>query len=260
MDMPAEIFRAYDIRGVVEEGLSVDIVRQIGCAIGAEAYDRGQQTIVVGRDGRNSGPAFQEALSEGLEEHGARRHRRRPGAHAGTLFRHPLSEYRQRCDGHRQPQSAGVQRLQDHARRRYVVRRRYPGAQKTRRVRRLPQRQRQSAEHGCGRRVCASRLRGCARGIGKFLSRRRRLRQRSRGGGCAEAVARAGARCGGTLLRGGWKLSQSPPGSVRSRQPDLSDRHREAGERGSRICLRRRRRSAGRGRSRAAKSSGPICK
>ena len=70
MDMPAEIFRAYDIRGVVEEGLSVDVVRQIGCAIGAEAYDRGQQTIVVGRDGRNSGPAFQEALTAGLRSTG----------------------------------------------------------------------------------------------------------------------------------------------------------------------------------------------
>jgi phosphomannomutase/phosphoglucomutase len=70
MDMPAEIFRAYDIRGVVEEGLTVDIVRQIGCAIGAEAYDRGQQTLVVGRDGRNSGPAFQEALTAGLRSTG----------------------------------------------------------------------------------------------------------------------------------------------------------------------------------------------
>ncbi len=70
MDMPAEIFRAYDIRGVVEEGLNAEIVRQIGCAIGAEAYDRGQQTIVVGRDGRNSGPEFQEALTEGLRSTG----------------------------------------------------------------------------------------------------------------------------------------------------------------------------------------------
>lgn len=66
MEMPAEIFRAYDIRGVVDEGLSADVVRQIGRAVGAEAYDRGQQTIVVGRDGRNSGPEYQEALIEGL--------------------------------------------------------------------------------------------------------------------------------------------------------------------------------------------------
>ena len=70
MDMPAEIFRAYDVRGIVEEGLTADIVRQIGHAIGAEAYDRGQQTIVVGRDGRNSGPELQEALIEGLRATG----------------------------------------------------------------------------------------------------------------------------------------------------------------------------------------------
>lgn len=66
VDMPAEIFRAYDIRGVVDKGLSAEVVRQIGRAIGAEAYDRGQQTIVVGRDGRNSGPQLQEALIGGL--------------------------------------------------------------------------------------------------------------------------------------------------------------------------------------------------
>ena len=70
MTMPAEIFRAYDVRGSVEEGLSADIVRQIGRAIGAEAYERGQQTIVVGRDGRNSGPELQEALIEGLQATG----------------------------------------------------------------------------------------------------------------------------------------------------------------------------------------------
>jgi len=66
MSMPAEIFRAYDIRGIVDKGLTAEVVRQIGRAIGAEAYDRGQQTIVVGRDGRNSGPQLQDALVEGL--------------------------------------------------------------------------------------------------------------------------------------------------------------------------------------------------
>ena len=70
MKMPAEIFRAYDVRGIVEEGLSADVVRQVGRAIGAEAYERGQQTIVVGRDGRNSGPELQEALIEGLQATG----------------------------------------------------------------------------------------------------------------------------------------------------------------------------------------------
>lgn len=68
--VPAVIFRTYDIRGVVGETLSSEIVRAIGCAIGTEAYERGQQGIVVGRDGRQSSPELAEALIEGLRESG----------------------------------------------------------------------------------------------------------------------------------------------------------------------------------------------
>ena len=70
VDVPAVIFRAYDVRGVVDETLTPDVVRQLGRSIGSEAYDRGQQTLVVGRDGRNSGPAMQDALVEGLRATG----------------------------------------------------------------------------------------------------------------------------------------------------------------------------------------------
>ncbi len=68
--LPDAIFRAYDIRGVVGSDLTPDVVRQIGHAIGSEAYDRGQQTIVVARDGRLSGPELSEALVEGLRASG----------------------------------------------------------------------------------------------------------------------------------------------------------------------------------------------
>ena len=68
--LPAEIFRAYDVRGVVGKSLTADVVRQIGRAIGAEAKARAQQTVVVGRDGRNSGPELQDALIEGLRGSG----------------------------------------------------------------------------------------------------------------------------------------------------------------------------------------------
>ena len=64
------IFRAYDIRGVVGETLSADVVREIGRAIGSEAYDRGQQALVVGCDGRLSSPELLEALVEGLRATG----------------------------------------------------------------------------------------------------------------------------------------------------------------------------------------------
>ena len=56
------IFRAYDIRGIVGEDLTVDIVYQLGKAIGSEARARQQTQIAVGRDGRLSGAELSQAL------------------------------------------------------------------------------------------------------------------------------------------------------------------------------------------------------
>jgi len=70
VEIDASIFRAYDIRGVVNQTLTTDAVIQIGRAIGSEALQRGRQTIVVARDGRLSGPALSEALIAGLTETG----------------------------------------------------------------------------------------------------------------------------------------------------------------------------------------------
>ena len=64
------IFRAYDIRGVVEQTLTIDAVRLIGRAIGSEALQRGRNEIVVARDGRLSGPLLVEALVEGITSTG----------------------------------------------------------------------------------------------------------------------------------------------------------------------------------------------
>lgn len=68
--LPPEIFKAYDIRGIVGHSLTPDIVRVIGQAIGSEAIDRQQEGIAVGRDGRLSGPALSEALISGILESG----------------------------------------------------------------------------------------------------------------------------------------------------------------------------------------------
>jgi len=68
--LPDEIFKAYDIRGIVGKTLSADIARRIGQAIGSEAVDRGLKAIVVGRDGRLSGPDMVAALSAGLTSTG----------------------------------------------------------------------------------------------------------------------------------------------------------------------------------------------
>lgn len=65
-----EIFKAYDIRGIVGKTLTAEIVERIGHAIGSEARDRGQKTVVVGRDGRLSGPELAAALARGLNNAG----------------------------------------------------------------------------------------------------------------------------------------------------------------------------------------------
>ncbi|MDO6388146.1 phosphomannomutase/phosphoglucomutase [Uliginosibacterium sp. 31-12] len=65
-----EIFKAYDIRGIVGKSLTVETVRGIGQALGSEALVRGQKTIVIGRDGRLSGPDFAAALAEGITSTG----------------------------------------------------------------------------------------------------------------------------------------------------------------------------------------------
>ncbi|MFN2308229.1 MAG: phosphomannomutase/phosphoglucomutase [Gammaproteobacteria bacterium] len=64
------IFRAYDIRGVVQQNFTPEIVYQVGRAIGSEARARGEASIMVGRDGRLSGPDLQEALVRGLRSSG----------------------------------------------------------------------------------------------------------------------------------------------------------------------------------------------
>jgi len=64
------IFRAYDIRGVVGQSLTPPVVFEIGRAIGSEAAARGQQGVIVARDGRLSGPELAEALTKGLRASG----------------------------------------------------------------------------------------------------------------------------------------------------------------------------------------------
>lgn len=65
-----EIFRAYDIRGIVEKTLTIDAVFSIGRAIGTTVLSKGERTIIVARDGRLSGPSLMEALTQGILETG----------------------------------------------------------------------------------------------------------------------------------------------------------------------------------------------
>ena len=68
--VPKDIFKAYDIRGIVGKTLTDDIVEAIGHAIGSEAVARKQTGIAIGRDGRLSGPAFAKALARGIRKSG----------------------------------------------------------------------------------------------------------------------------------------------------------------------------------------------
>ncbi|MGO8755009.1 MAG: phosphomannomutase/phosphoglucomutase [Gallionellaceae bacterium] len=71
MTLPSkEIFKAYDIRGIVGRTLTAEIVQAIGHAIGSEAVARKQSAIAIGRDGRLSGPEFAQALARGIRNSG----------------------------------------------------------------------------------------------------------------------------------------------------------------------------------------------
>ncbi|MFA7293727.1 MAG: phosphomannomutase/phosphoglucomutase, partial [Rhodocyclaceae bacterium] len=66
LQLPAEIFKAYDIRGIVGKTLTPEICRAVGQALGSLARERQQTAIAVGRDGRLSGPELAGALMQGI--------------------------------------------------------------------------------------------------------------------------------------------------------------------------------------------------
>ncbi len=68
--IPPEIFKAYDIRGIVGKTLTPGLVERIGRAVASEARVRGCDHIVIGRDGRLSGPGLSAALATGIQAAG----------------------------------------------------------------------------------------------------------------------------------------------------------------------------------------------
>ena len=65
-----EIFKAYDIRGIVGKSLTPEGVELIGKALGSELKLRGGTHVAIGRDGRLSGPSLSQALARGLQATG----------------------------------------------------------------------------------------------------------------------------------------------------------------------------------------------
>ena len=68
--IPTSIFRAYDIRGQVDETLNKDVIYAIARAIGSEAQAQEETTVIVARDGRLSSPLLHKALCQGLLDSG----------------------------------------------------------------------------------------------------------------------------------------------------------------------------------------------
>ncbi|MEY4750316.1 MAG: hypothetical protein RIQ60_2530 [Pseudomonadota bacterium] len=66
MQVLASAFKAYDIRGIVGQALTVEFAEHLGRAFGSEALAAGERAVVVGRDGRLSGPELVEGLKRGL--------------------------------------------------------------------------------------------------------------------------------------------------------------------------------------------------
>lgn len=66
MTIAAEIFRAYDIRGVVDQTLTNEAVYAIGRALGTKVLALQGDCIVIGRDGRLSGPLLSQQLAKGI--------------------------------------------------------------------------------------------------------------------------------------------------------------------------------------------------
>jgi phosphomannomutase/phosphoglucomutase len=68
--LPASIFRAYDIRGVVGDTLTNETAYWVGRAVGSESLAQGEPNVSVGRDGRLSGPELVQHLIQGLVDSG----------------------------------------------------------------------------------------------------------------------------------------------------------------------------------------------
>jgi phosphomannomutase len=68
--LTSEIFRAYDIRGVVGKSIDAGVAFQVGQAVGSVAQQRSAAPVVVARDGRHSGPELVQGFLKGLNASG----------------------------------------------------------------------------------------------------------------------------------------------------------------------------------------------
>lgn len=70
IQLAPDIFRAYDIRGVVGRNLDRDVAYAIGAAVASEAREKGEGAVIIARDGRHHSADLAESLAEGLRQAG----------------------------------------------------------------------------------------------------------------------------------------------------------------------------------------------
>lgn len=68
--LPATVFKAYDIRGIVPQQLNSEFAHLLGRALGVQARELGVKCLVIGYDGRLSSPDLADALHAGANAEG----------------------------------------------------------------------------------------------------------------------------------------------------------------------------------------------
>ena len=72
MQIKPEIFRSYDIRGIVGEDINKDVAEKLGKSFGTYIQEKlGEKQIIVGHDNRISSDELSEYLIKGLTSTGA---------------------------------------------------------------------------------------------------------------------------------------------------------------------------------------------
>ena len=66
ISIPDVVFRAYDIRGKYGSQINEDFALRLGAALGSEALDAGEDTLLVARDARTHSPKLTEYLIRGI--------------------------------------------------------------------------------------------------------------------------------------------------------------------------------------------------
>ncbi|MDQ2076708.1 phosphomannomutase/phosphoglucomutase [Marinimicrobium sp. ABcell2] len=70
LEFSSEIFRSYDIRGLANSQLTLELAEHIGRALGSEAQEQGETHMIVARDGRSHSPELSRQLIKGITQTG----------------------------------------------------------------------------------------------------------------------------------------------------------------------------------------------